>query len=199
MRQVLSMRFLATIVALALLGGLVYLVGRRDEPLAAVAAPTEPRVRRADLITLVYSIEQQGFGIDQQGLSVGQARLIIDGERSAYVYPGTPGEINCPIEVTAGCGALLELLGDAVVSFDLVPLKANPLFTVELPPVRSLGGGLATLANGWQVPYAPVIDRNCDSTDTDSFREFLAEFPDDHVAVFDLGDQQIIQVICQPA
>lgn len=198
MRQILSIRFLAALVALVVLAAGAYVLMTRDEPVRVAVATDQPRERRADLVSLVYQIDKtDDFGVGPEGRSTGDATLVFDGTRSAHIYPGTPGQISCPIEQPGACGVLLELLGDAVVSFDLVPLKADPLFTIELPPVRRLEGGLATLTNGWQVPYAPVIERDCD-TDTDSFREFLEEFPRDHVAVFDLGDQRITQVICQP-
>ena len=54
---------------------------------------------------------------------------------------------------------------------------------------------LALLANGWQVPYADVIDRTACDSPADSFSEFLRSVPV-HRALYSLGDNEIIAVLC---
>ena len=53
-----------------------------------------------------------------------------------------------------------DLLGEAVVWFALVPMSASPT-SVQLPSIDTIDEGVATLVNGWQLRYAPVLDRRC--------------------------------------
>ena len=55
--------------------------------------------------------------------------------------------------------------------FALVADGANLQF--ELPAIAELDDGYADLVNGWQVPYARVIDRTECDPDVASFAEFL--------------------------
>ena len=90
---------------------------------------------------------------------------------------------------------MADLLGDAVVRFRLVPMARN--FTFLLPAIESLDGGYATLVDGWQVPYAPIIDRTrCqDHVPAESFTEFLRLAESEFRSVFTLAEQEITAVI----
>ena len=77
------------------------------------------------------------------------------------VFPGTPGEITCA-DLDRPCALLAQTLGDTIVWFALVPMGPN--FRFDLPAIEALDGGYANLVNGWQVPYAPVIDRRCEGS-----------------------------------
>ena len=57
-----------------------------------------------------------------------------------------------------------DVLGDAVVWFALVPRA--PRDTVDLPPIVDLHDGYAQFVNGWEVLYAPVIERDAAATTT---------------------------------
>jgi hypothetical protein len=197
MRQVLSWRFVAALAALALLAVAINVAFVRDSSVAEVTGEEEqPGRKRADLVSLVYSIEEDDFSM-RRGRTRGQLTLILDGERIARIYAGTPGTVACKKrDRIAQCAVLADLLGDAVVRFKLVPMGPN--FTFQLPPIESLDGGLATLVDGWQVPYAPIIDRTrCqDAVPAESFSEFLRMAGDDHRSVFTLASQEITAVVC---
>jgi hypothetical protein len=89
---------------------------------------------------------------------------------------------------------LAETLGDSIVWFALVPTSTN--FRVELPAIESLDGGYAQLVNGWQVPYAPVIDRSRCDTPAESFSEFLREVGRRHTSLYSLIQREIVSVAC---
>ena len=72
----------------------------------------------------------------------------------------------------------------------------GPNFQFELPAIESLDGGYAQLVNGWEVPYAPVIDRSRCESPAESFSEFLRLVGADHRAVYDLGQAEITSVVC---
>ena len=111
------------------------------------------------------------------------------------MFAGTPGEITCP-DLDKPCVLLAETLGDTITWFALVPLVPN--FQFELPAIESLDGGYANLVNGWQVPYAPVIDRSrCEEKyPAESFSEFLRLAGADHRAIYSLGRGEITAVVC---
>jgi hypothetical protein len=197
MRQVLSWRFVAALVGLAVSALAINLLFADDSPAAEVeVVSSRSLVKRADLISLVYSIEQDDFSV-RRGRTRGQLTLVLDEDRIARIYPGTPGQVSCKkLDRIGQCAVLADLLGDAVVRFKLVPMGRN--FTFTLPAIESLDGGLATLIDGWQVPYAPVIDRSrCqEAVPAESFSEFLRLAGDQHRSIFTLAEQQITGVVC---
>ena len=87
-----------------------------------------------------------------------------------------------------------DLLGEGVVWFALVP--SGPNRTVDLPAIDTLDDGFATLVNGWQLPYAPVLVRRCDEEFT-SYREFRDVLGDDFTSVYDLDERRIVAVECR--
>lgn len=195
MRQVLSWRFvgaLAALVGLALLINAVF-VGRNT--VARVVERSGPDTRRADLVSIVLDTQPHDFAIRRNGLTRGRLDLRLLGDRSVTIFPGTPGTSTCDALVeSARCAVLAETLGDTIVWFAFVPMSAN--FQVELPAIESLDGGYAELVNGWQLPYAPVIDRSrCDSP-AESFSEFLRLVGREHNAVYSFGPGEITAVTC---
>jgi hypothetical protein len=197
MRQVLSWRFVAAIVAVAVSALAINVAFARDSPVSEVSGEAAtPQTKRADLVSLVYSIEQDDFSM-RRGRTRGQLTLVLDRDRIARIYPGTSGQLSCrKLDQIAQCALLADLLGDAVVRFKLVPMGRN--FTFQLPAIESLDGGFATLVDGWQVPYAPVIDRSrCqDAVPAESFSEFLRLAGDEHRSIFTLAEQEITDVVC---
>ena len=93
-----------------------------DDELAAIVDPA-PQERRIDLIAPVIApLPSDDFEIDDDGLTVGYLDLLLPGERTMRVAPGTPGEITCEeFEEFYACGVFADVLGDAVVWFALVP------------------------------------------------------------------------------
>ena len=95
------------------------------------------------------------------------------------------------------CVLLADTLGDAVVWFSILP--AAPRGTVELPPIIDLDEGEAVFENGWRIPYAPVIERDCEGEDIPTFSDFLARFGPDSVTIVDLETRQVVGVRCGEA
>jgi hypothetical protein len=195
MRQVLSWRFVAALgalVGLALLISALF-VGRGT--VARVAERHGPMSRRADVIAIVLDSDSDGFVLREDGTTRGRLTLRTHENRSLTIFPGTPGTSTCDeIEKAGGCAVLAEMLGDTLVSFALVPMSAN--LQVQLPAIVDLSGGYAVLINGWQVPYAPVIDRSrCDSP-AESFSEFLRLVGRHHRSIYSFGPGEITAVTC---
>ena len=91
----------------------------------------------------------------------------------------------------------LDLLGEAVVWFALVPASGGPT-GVPLPAIDTLDEGVATLVNGWQLRYAPALDRRCgDEEEFSSYRELRDELGDDFTSVFDTTEQRLVAVVCR--
>jgi len=196
MRQVLSWRFSA---ALAAIVGLVFLidaafVGRGS--IATIAGPAEPVGRRPDLISLVLEVRGEGFAMSTDGRTAQDLVLTMPPPAAPVrIFAGTPGQITCPDLTAFGqCALLGELLGDSVSWFALVPMGES--FRFELPAIVELDGGLARLVNGWQIPYASVIDRSRCQPELESFGEFLRTAGQQHTALYDLGRGEITAVQC---
>jgi hypothetical protein len=195
MRQVLSWRFAATIAALLGLTALVYLAFGNRQTVAQVVQENSVQTRRADLISITLGSTNSGFAV-QNGRSSGTLVLQVLPAGFAQAIPvtifaGTPGEVTCQ-DVAKPCALLAQTLGDTVSWFALVPML--PGFKFQLPAVQKLDAGYAHLVNGWEVPYAQVIDRRCDSA-AESFSEFLRLKPN-HTSIFDLGRGALTAVTC---
>jgi hypothetical protein len=196
MRQLFTVRFLATLGALAGLALLLYaFVLGGDDPVAEVAQ-AGPTTRRIDLVSQVFSVSAQDFDM-VAGRSVGTLDLVLDAQRTVHVVPGTYGQVTCEtLDAPGSCAVVADLLGDAVVWFALVPLL--PSGDVEMSPIVSLDSDLATLDDGWQVPYAPRLRRTC-SRDFPSFRVFREELGTDFTSIYDLVEQRLTEVVCAEA
>lgn len=199
MRQLLSLRFVAAVVALAVLAAGALLLQGGRHGLSNLDSQSEAPVRRMDLISLVTSVGQQNFAMDDHGRVTGQLGLgvQIGGEsRQVQIFDGTPGEVTCEQLVEYQCALLAQTLADTIVWFALVPMSPNSRF--ELPAIDDLQGGFAHLVNGWEVPYAQVIDRSSCDTSVASFSEFLDKHGTDFRSVYDLtyddGAGGIVQV-----
>jgi hypothetical protein len=195
MRQVLSWRFLAALGALVGLALLISALFVGRDTVARVAERHGPMSRRADVIAIVLDSDSDGFVLREDGTTRGRLTLRTHENRSLTIFPGTPGTSTCDeIEKAGGCAVLAEMLGDTLVSFALVPMSAN--LQVQLPAIVDLSGGYAVLINGWQVPYAPVIDRSrCDSP-AESFSEFLRLVGRHHRSIYSFGPGEITAVTC---
>jgi hypothetical protein len=195
MRQVLSWRFVAALGALVGLALLISALFVGRDTVARVAERHGPMSRRADVIAIVLDSDSDGFVLREDGTTRGRLTLRTHENRSLTIFPGTPGTSTCDeIEKAGGCAVLAEMLGDTLVSFALVPMSAN--LQVQLPAIVDLSGGYAVLINGWQVPYAPVIDRSrCDSP-AESFSEFLRLVGRRHRSIYSFGPGEITAVTC---
>lgn len=196
MAQVLSWRFLAAIAALVVAALLVNAAFAGGPTSAELAAPIRVTERRPQLIAQVLRAEGQGFTLSDTGQATTDLVLTLaPDERTVRVFAGTLGEQSCPELGTEGrCALLAELLGDTITWFAFVPMTET--FRFQLPAIVELDGGLAHLANGWEVPYAPVIDRSRCANPGESFSEFLRTVGSEHRSLYDLGDGEITAVVC---
>lgn len=195
MRQLLNWRFVAAVAALAVLALIANAVFADDEAIESVIAP-EQLERRIDLMAPVVSAtSSEEFGISTDGTTTGFLDLALGGDRVMGIVPGTYGEIDCDDLGEPGrCAVFADLLGDAVVWFSVLPLA--PRATAELPPIVELQDGDAVFVNGWRLPYAPVIERECGGEDIPTFSDFLRSHAEDSVSIVDLEAGEVVSVRC---
>jgi hypothetical protein len=193
MRQIFTVRFFAAVGAVLGLVVLLSVLFREDGPVADVAE-RQPMERTIDLVALVFSSTSVDFAIGDDGITTGSLDLLLDQERTVRIVPGTSGENNCAaLDEIAKCAVLTDLLGDAVVWFAIVPLASSR--TLALPAIVSLDDDFATLANGWRLPYAPILERQC-ARDFGSFTEFREELGTDFTSIYSLVEGEITDVVC---
>jgi hypothetical protein len=194
-RQLFNWRFAAALAALAMLALLARAVLTGDDAIDAVIEP-EIIERQIDLIEpIVSATGAAGLAGLPTGVTTGELDLTLDTERVVSIVPGTLGEISCDaLDVANRCAILADMLGDAVVWFAIMPQAARA--TVELPPIIDLDDGQAVFDNGWRIPYAPVIERDCEGEDIPTFSDFLRRFGPDSVTIVDLETRQITAVRC---
>lgn len=196
MRQVLTWRFFAAIGALVATALVVHAAFAGGGTTAQLAGPFVASERQPELISVALGADGPGFAISETGQATTDLILtLLPDNRTLRVFAGTPGESTCDRLGEVGqCAVLAELLGDTVTWFAFVPMSAG--FRFELPAIVELDGGLARLTNGWQVPYAPVIDRSRCGNPGESFGEFLRTNGTEHRSLFDVGEGRIFAVIC---
>lgn len=193
MRQLFSWRFVAAIGAVAALALLAQAVFGGDDSLVAVVDP-DPIERSIDVIDPILGVEQSiDFAVDRT--TTGYLDLVLTDDRRMRVAPGALGEISCAeLDQPARCVVLADTLGEAVIWFAIVPIA--PRNTVELPPIIELDDGDAVFDNGWRIPYAPVIERECDGEDFPSFADFLERHGPESITIVDLETRQVVAARC---
>lgn len=195
MRQIFSWRFVAAVAALAGLALMARAILTDDTSIEAVIEPVTIE-RKVDLIDPILSATQSpDFAVAPGGVTTGFLDLTLDAERVVRIVPGTLGEIDCDeLDGTNRCAVFADMLGDAVVWFAILPQA--PRATVELPPIVDLVDGLAVFESGWRIPYAPVIERDCEGEDIPTFSDFLRRLGPDSVTIVDLESRQVTAVRC---
>ena len=193
MRQLFSWRFLAAIAAVAALGLVAQAVLADDDPIDAVIDP-DPIDRNIDVIEPIVSTAQS-IDFEVEGVTTGYIDLELPGERVLSITPGTLGEITCDeLDQDNRCAVFADMLGDAVIWFAILPMA--PRNTVELPPIIELDDGDAVFESGWRIPYAPVIERECDGEDIATFADFLERFGSRSITVVDLETRLVASARC---
>jgi hypothetical protein len=194
-RQIFNWRFVATVAALGALALLARAILADDSSIEAVIDP-EVIERKIDLIEPIEEAASSAdFSLTPTGVTTGFIDLKLDATRVLRIVPGTLGEIDCDdLAMTNRCAVLADMLGDAVVWFAIVPQA--PSATVELPPILDLDDGFAVFDSGWLIPYAPVIERDCEGEDIPTFSDFLRRFGPDSVTIVDLELRQVTSVRC---
>lgn len=195
MRQLFSWRFVAAIGAVAALGLLARAVLADDDPIDAVIDP-DPIERSIDVLEPIVSVEQT-IDFDVDGVTTGYLDLGLPDDRTMRIAPGTFGEIECDELGEANrCAVFADTLGEAVIWFSILPVA--PRNTVELGPIVDLVDGDAVFENRWRIPYAPVIERECDGEDIPTFADFLERFGPRSITVVDLETRQVVSARCAP-
>jgi hypothetical protein len=197
-RQLFNWRFVAAVAAVAMLALIARAVLADDDVLESVIEP-EQIERQIDLIDpVVAATASEEFAVTPEGVTVGFLDLALDDQRTMRIVPGTYGEVGCDaLAVPEGCAVLADLLGDAVVWFAILPQTPNS--TVEVPRILDLVDGQAVLENGWQLPYAPVIERDCEGEDISTFSDFLRGYAENSVTIVDVDAREVVEVRCQPS
>jgi len=193
MRQFFSWRIWAAVAALV---GLVVML-----KFVLPASATKPAVstgvvdRHIDFVSLVYVVRPAPDFVIHDGVVIGTADFVIDGQRTMHIAEGTFGDISCDNYQEVGrCVVVADLLGDAVVWFSLVPVA--PGLRINAPPIIALlDGGFVRLQNGWVAKLAASVDRSC-SQQTGSLAEFVRRFGPASTTVIDLSKQRITIVKC---
>ncbi len=197
MRQFFSVRFFAAVGAVAglLFALTTFLAAERaiDDGAGAEAAAD---ARVIDLVDVAMGSSNPEWEVDPStGVTSVDTRITIDASRSVAIVAGTAGVDHCrKLSQPGACAVVLDLLGEGVVWFALVPAVAGD---VPLPAVDTLEDGLATLVNGWQLPHAPAFDRRCDDEEFESYRQFKQIFGDDFTTIYDIEQRQLTAVVCR--
>jgi hypothetical protein len=201
-REIFSVRFFIAIGAVA---GLLFLlftffvardvVDQAISDNGADAAQYKPRA--IDLVDVVASTNNPGFGFNEDGEAASNAEFMLDPTRKVTVVAGTPGEDDCGrIAEPGACAIVADLLGEGVVWFALVPMGNGR--SVPLPAIDSLDNGVATLVNGWQLPHAPALDRRCNDNELfESYRQFKQILGDNFTTIYDIDQRQLTAVVCR--
>jgi len=107
--------------------------------------------------------------------------------------PTQPTASTAPLLVTDGVTVTADTINVGVLGDLTGPFSGQA--------IDALDAGRATLVNGWQLRYAPVLDRRCgdpnDEEEFDSYRELRDELGDDFVSVFDIPTQRLTAVVCR--
>lgn len=198
MRQFFTLGFWMSLLALAgLTFGLLAITRDDESPVAAVVEVAE-REREIDLIAMVFAAQADAGAAIVDGRTTAHIQIRVDGFRFMEIPAGTPGENRCAeLADLAKCAIAVDLLGEAVLWFSIVPLSPRNL--VDLPaPVAFRDGNRLQLANDWIVAHAERVERDCEE-DTTSLTDFMQQFGDRATAVFSLDEQQVIRAVCDPA
>jgi hypothetical protein len=195
-RQLLTLRFFQTLIALLALTGVVMLIASHNENAKPKVLISEPAGRNVDFVSLVQTAQlPPGFGMIG-GRANADFYLVIDATRTMLVKEGTPGEIDCPrIAEPSQCIVAADLLGDGVLWFSLIPGTAAGA-NVPLPAVvELLPGGWVRLANDWVVQHAPKVERSC-VDDTSSLTNFIETYGETATSTYNVEQQRIVRVTC---
>ncbi len=197
----MKLRFVA---AAAVVVALLAVVTRGDG--GGVPVPSSAVLRPVDLVALVESVNVDSGWSVSSGRTTAAMRLALDDLRTLSIPVGTlvddGGEpAGCTtFDVPRSCVLLADMLGDAVVWFALVPAdQTRGGERLTLPGLVDMrdNGNDGVLRNGWVLPLATPVRRECGDVDTAHLRDFITRFP--HAAsrtVVDLVSDRVVRVEC---
>lgn len=169
---------------------------------------TKTNRHRVDLVASVNSINvDSAWSQDGSTTSGGAMRLTLDDLRVLTISEGTlvdnySAVPRCTDFATPNaCVLLADMLGDAVIWFALVAAdSASGDEFLTLPGLVDMqsNGDEGVLRNGWIVPLATPVKRQCDDVDTSNLREFITRFPDiASTSTLNLLTDNIVSVSCK--
>lgn len=168
--------------------------------------PDVAATRRIDTFAVAESVNVDTGWSVVDGETTAAMRLSLDDLRTLTIPAGTlahEGDFvpTCTsFAVARSCVFLADMLGEAVVWFALVPadrVRGTERLTLPgLVDMRS-NGDEGVLANGWVVPLATPVARDCGDTDTSNLREFIVRFGGEASrSVVDLVRDEVVRVQC---
>lgn len=197
-------RRLMALAAVAALVGAVILVrgGGNDTPVVPDAATLRP----IDTFAVAESVNLDAGWSVSGGETTAAMRIGLDDLRTLTIPARTmahAGDLvpSCSsFEVAQSCVFLADMLGEAVVWFALVPadrVRGTERLTLPgLVDMRSNGDD-GVLENGWVVPLASPVTRDCGDLDTSNLREFIVRFGGDGSrSIVDLVRDEVVRVQC---
>ena len=195
MRQVITLKFLAVALAIALAGAFLlwfYASGG--------STPLEKGVgRKIDKGALINEISQDEDWVIANGRTRGNIVLTLNDGTVANITPQTIGVNYCKELAANKCVLLADMLGPAVIWFAIVDAnRTGAGTTLTLGGLVDMedGGDTGVLANGWLIPLATPTSRDCNVT-TSNLRDFINRYADDKsTSAFDLKTDQIVSVTC---
>jgi hypothetical protein len=196
MRQIFSVRFFAAVGGVV---GLFFLLttifATRGVIEGGDDGPPPIELHRIDFVEEVAATTNRDFALTIDGVAANDTDLVFDASRSLRIVADTPGVNHCPrFPAPGSCAVVADLLGEAVVWFALVP--SGPNRTVAFPAIDTLDEGVATLVNGWQLPFAPVLDRRCPD-DFTSYRDFRELRGDGFTSIYSIEQRRLTAVDCR--
>lgn len=197
----MKLRFVAAAAVLVALVAVVARGDRDDPPTTATKI-----LRSVDVVALVESVNvDAGWGASS-GRTTAAMRLSLDDLRTLTIPAGTliddgTEPARCAsFDVPRSCVLLADMLGEAVVWFVLVPAdKVRGSERLTLPGLVDMrdSGNDGVLRNGWVLPLASPVRRECGDIDTAHLRDFITRFPHDASrSVVDLVSDQVVRVEC---
>lgn len=197
----MSRRLVIVAAIVAVAGILVARSGGGEPDVPDVAA-----LRTVDTFAVVESVNvDQGWSI-ASGETTAAMRIALDDLRTLTIPARTlthAGELveSCSsFDAPRSCVFLADMLGDAVVWFALVPAdRTRGTERLTLPGLVDMrsNGDQGVLANGWVIPLATPVKRDCGDIDTSNLREFIVRFGGDSSrTVVDLVGDEVVRVQC---
>ena len=195
MRALLSLRFVAAVLAVIASFVVVSRLTDTGVPTAVEQDASTTLRRRIDLVTQVEQFDPMSFAVSD-GVAVSTVELTIDDRRSMTIVEGTPGVDRCStiLRRVGDCVVFADLLGEAVIWFEIAPLVGDGEHVV-LPAVIGFDGDLAVLDDGMMLPHAEVFTRRCD-TEYVSFVEMLTDRGTAMSSWWSVIDGAVTDVLC---
>ena len=198
----MSRRLVVLVTAVVAVAAIVLSRGGSGEP----DVPDLATLRTIDTFAVVESVNVDAGWSVTSGETTAAMRIALDDLRTLTIPAGTlahDGDVVEPctsFDAPRSCVFLADMLGEAVVWFALVPadrMRGTERLTLPgLVDMRS-NGDEGVLANGWVVPLATPVTRECGDTDTSNLREFIVRFgADASTTVVDLVRDEVVRVQC---